>query len=96
VLSATAGEGKKEITVFGVAFSPNVVTADLELDSGGHRRVKLKLLNRTQQRNAGVRSFSYGAFALSGNLCLHQVTGYNAEGKEIYRGPSSDCAAAGA
>lgn len=95
VLSATVGEGKRETAVFGMAFSPKVATADLEFGSGEHRRVRLRSLTNTQQRNAGVRPFRYGAFAVRGNPCLRQVTGVNAKGNAIYRGPSDDCPEAG-
>jgi hypothetical protein len=91
VLSETAGEGSREMTVFSLAVTPKVASAFLDFGSDGHRRVRLKQLNSVQQRNAGVRPLRYGALALQGDRCLRQVKGYNAKGNEIYRGPIDVC-----
>lgn len=95
LLSETAGEGSRAITVFSLAVSPKVTSAYLDFGSDGHRRVRLKQLNSVQQRNAGVRPLRYAALALQGDRCLRQLKGYNARGNEIFSSPIDECAEAG-
>jgi hypothetical protein len=80
------------MTVFSLAVTPKIALAYLDFGSDGHMRVRLKQLNRVQQRNVGVRPMSYAALALRGDRCFRQIKGYNAKGNEIYRGPIHECA----
>lgn len=91
ILSDTAGEGKREMTVFGMAAVPKIASADLDFGLDGHMHVRLKQLNSVQQRNAAVRPLRYVAFALKGDRCLRQFKGYSLSGKEIFRGPVDEC-----
>jgi hypothetical protein len=95
VLSDTAGEGRRLITIFSLVVRPKVASAYLDFGSDGHMRLRLKQLNTVQQRNAGVRPLRYVAFAVRGDRCLRQVKAYSAEGNEIFFGPTNECAESG-
>jgi len=95
-LSLTIGDGNREITVFGIAFAPQVTSAYLEFGPDEYIRVKLKKLNSVQTRNAGVRSIRYAAFALKGNRCVRQIKSYGASGNELFRSPVVECPEQGA
>ena len=95
ILSATVGEDSRELSVFGIAFAPQLASAYMDFGSSGHMRVRLKPLNSVQRRNAGVRPLRYLALALKGTPCLRQVRGFNANGTEIYSGPIDECPESG-
>lgn len=90
-VNLTVGDGNREVTVFGMAFAPQVASIDLDFGPDGHMRVKVKKLNSVQIRNAEVRSVSYAAFALKGNKCLRQTKAFGPAGNEIFRGPIDEC-----
>jgi hypothetical protein len=91
IVSLNVGSYGKEITVYGLVFTPAVRVAVLDFTRAGELTMPLRELNRIQRRNAGVRSARYGAFALSSNDCLRQISGFDQFGGEIYRGPANDC-----
>jgi hypothetical protein len=91
IVTDTAGQGSRELMVFGMAITPRVVSAYLDFGSDGHMRVRLKQLNSEQQRNAGVRPLRYIAFSLKGDRCLREVKGYSDQGDEIYHSPIDQC-----
>jgi len=91
IVSLSVGEGKDEVSVFGMAFVPAIASVSLDFGSEGVTRVKLKELNDVQRRNAGLRSVRYAAFARVGPACLRQVTGFSKAGSMIYQGPVDEC-----
>lgn len=91
IVSMSTGSGSRELTVFGMVFTPRVSVAYLDFGSDGVQRVKLKKLNGTQMRNADVRPLRYAAFVRTGVFCLRQITGYGAAGDEIFRSRPEKC-----
>lgn len=91
IVSLTAGDRRRELTVFGMAFAPSVRSVSLDFGADGVRQLPLKKVNKEQAQIAQVRPLRFAAFPIEGDPCLVQVKGYGATGGEIYRGPIDSC-----
>lgn len=92
ILSESVGEGNSEFTVYGLAYALRVSKVALEFSSTGARTVQLHTLSQRQRRRAGLRRFRYGAFALRGDNCLEEVTGFDSSGQIVYHHFLQQCA----
>lgn len=88
MLSYSFGSGEKEVTIFALAFERRVASIRVNLGEAGVRTIHLKILNKRQSQNAGLRPFRFGTFSVRGPSCLTEVSGYGENGREIYNEPS--------
>ena len=92
ILSESVGEGNSEFTVYGLAYAMRVSKLSLQFSSAGARTVQLHTLSQRQRRRSGLRRFRYGAFALRGDNCLEEVTGFDSSGQVVYHHFLQQCA----
>lgn len=91
VLSESAGEGKSQFSVFGLAYALRISKVTLGFAVTGPKTVQLHKLSQQQSRKSGLRPFRYGAFALRGESCLEEVTGFNSSGQIVYHHFLREC-----
>src|ERR1700750_1149231 len=75
IVSSSRGDGRKEVTVFGVAFESRIQSISVDLGPAGIRHFHLNFINAKQSKTAGLRRFRYQAFAVKGPFCLQGISG---------------------
>jgi hypothetical protein len=81
----------KEGAIFVILADPSVARVRLYLGRDGIRNIRLKRLDGSRARVAGVAPLRYAAFGKAGTQCLTRVISFDAKGKVMFKTPGGGC-----
>jgi len=95
LVARSSGEGKRERTILGMGFSPNVTSVRLWLPGRKSRQIELWRLDPRQSAAAGLMRFRYATRVFAGPFCLRRFAAYDASGDLLDVSPPMGCPALG-